>query len=152
MTRNIFLFLSLALLLCACGSNGGALEKLHGNWFIDREKTIEMSEEYGKMSADMRKEFSNRIYPVTIGFDVFSKEMKVYMHKEHKDDGDLTPIAAMQFKVLDDNGDYIKICSTYDKKESLEIKFITDKEIIIKNKAKGARKLVAFDSLVMNKI
>ena len=48
-------------LLGACGSSGNNLEKLHGSWNLDRQKTVDLSKEYGKMSKEMKAELLGRM-------------------------------------------------------------------------------------------
>ena len=62
-------------LLGACGSSGNNLEKLHGSWNLDRQKTVDLSKEYGKMSKEMKAELLGRMGQPSMQIDVFSKKI-----------------------------------------------------------------------------
>ena len=99
---RVAMIMMVALLLGACGSSGNNLEKLHGSWNLDQQKTVDLSKEYGKMSKEMKAELLGRMGQPSMKIDVFSK--KIALIKGPQDQGLVLP-----FEVKKDSGDTLII-------------------------------------------
>ena len=99
---RVAMMMVVALLLGACGSSGNNLEKLHGSWNLDQQKTVDLSKEYGKMSKEMKAELLGRMGQPSMKIDVFSK--KIALIKGPQDQGLVLP-----FEVKKDSGDTLII-------------------------------------------
>ena len=120
---RVTLMVVVALFLCACGSSGNNLEKLHGKWQMDKKATVELSKEFGKMSKEMKAELIGRLGQHGLEFDVFAKDILfVFDNATH---GTLR----LPFEVKKDSGDTISI--SVNREQPTKITFEKDNIIIV---------------------
>ena len=123
MLPKVLISLLALLMLSACGSSGNNLEKLHGKWQMDNQKTVELSKEFGKMSKEMKAELLGRLEQKKIVFDVFAKQVAIVFGPENSK-GMVLP-----FQIKKDSGNTISISINGGK--SIKIIFEKDNRIII---------------------
>lgn len=120
--RGLISLLAL-LMLSACGSSGNSLEKLHGKWQMDNQKTVELSKEFGKMSKEMKAELLGRLEQKSIVFDVFAKQV-AFVFGSEKQGGIMLP-----FQVKKDSGNTISI--SINSSKPVKITFEKDNRIVM---------------------
>lgn len=126
MIKNICILISIIIVLCACGSEYNGVEKIHGKWIINKYNTINKSKEFGKMSNEKKKEFSERILTLFVEFDILSKCLIISILRNNIEQNRIVS----EFKVTKDKGDYLEL--KVNKREEVDIKILNDNEIIMK--------------------
>lgn len=123
MFPKCLIFLLALLMLSACSTSGNSLEKLHGKWQMDNQKTVELSKEFGKMSKEMKAELLGRLEQKGIIFDVFAKRAAFVFGPENQG-GMMLP-----FQVKKDSGNTISI--SFNGGRPVKITFEKDNRIIM---------------------
>lgn len=77
MLKRALPILFVLLFLYGCGTEGNNLEKLHGNWVLDKKATVDMIKEYKDMSAKMKEQYAEKLKNIQFKCDVLSKEIYV---------------------------------------------------------------------------
>lgn len=141
MVKKILTLAAMMLLLTACGSDGNNFEKLHGKWQMDKQSTVEMSKEYGKMSKEMKAELVGRMRQNALVFDVFAKQ--IAFHFENDQGG-----IGLPFEVKKDSGDTIVI--SVNKEPPTKIVFEKNNKIIVSSSKFSYS--AGVDIIVFNKV